>query len=409
MTYDEILRLAQMAGGTGPEPVAPRGVPPAYGPPAPPQAQALPAPQPVPVPPRAPEMTMADSLGAPGFFERVAGIGEANRLANPIASLIDLAGSLVRGRSGYQELDQRQALSKLQAELDKDSARQAEERRNRVLTQRVGDLQRRIEDATATHDRLNQAINAAGQSEDVAAPLRAQRAAIRSNISRWESALAKLVGTDALEATQAGYADRKLPATQADVIRSESKARAEGSALMGGTKPPDVGDYTSILSRLNTDNDIQKFQVVRDSWATMKSTPESAAGDVSLIYSFMRINDPGSTVREGEYATAQNAAGVSDKIKNAYNRALNGERLTPEQRADFKTTARNIYVSRIPQYERVIGQYRALAKKFGLDENIVLRDYLVPVTFDDGSPGGVTLSDPEKIKEARKRGFKEIY
>jgi hypothetical protein len=60
-------------------------------------------------------------------------------------------------------------------------------------------------------------------------------------------------------------------------------------------------------------------------------TPQS---DISLIYAYMKLQDPGSTVREGEFATAQNAGGIGDSIRNQYNKLVRGEGfLTPDQRA----------------------------------------------------------------------------
>lgn len=61
----------------------------------------------------------------------------------------------------------------------------------------------------------------------------------------------------------------------------------------------------------------------------------TAASDISLVFNFMKMNDPGSTVREGEFATAQNADGVDGRLRSAYNNLLEGTRLNPEQRADF--------------------------------------------------------------------------
>ena len=68
----------------------------------------------------------------------------------------------------------------------------------------------------------------------------------------------------------------------------------------------------------------------------------TAASDISLIFNFMKINDPGSTVREGEFATAQNAAGVPERAINLYNSLLKGTRLSPEQRNDFLSSAKDL-------------------------------------------------------------------
>ena len=72
----------------------------------------------------------------------------------------------------------------------------------------------------------------------------------------------------------------------------------------------------------------------------------TAMGDLGLIFSYMKTLDPGSVVREGEQASAQNAAGVPERIRNYYNQLIAGERLSPEQRADMANTAISIYNTR---------------------------------------------------------------
>lgn len=90
----------------------------------------------------------------------------------------------------------------------------------------------------------------------------------------------------------------------------------------------------------------------------------SAAGDMSLIYAYMKIVDPGSTVREGEFANAQNAASIPDRIRNLYNKAANGERLNDNQRNDFVNQAGELYNAQVAQVEEVANQYERLAKDY---------------------------------------------
>lgn len=117
---------------------------------------------------------------------------------------------------------------------------------------------------------------------------------------------------------------------------------------------PEVKEYRDVSTSYNT---------IRD----LFSKPSSAAGDVSAIFSFMKMLDPGSVVREGEFATAQNAAGVPDIVLNAYNRALKGERLNPKQRADFLAQAGSIYSTRTRRYGELVGEYRGYAQDYGLN------------------------------------------
>ena len=69
----------------------------------------------------------------------------------------------------------------------------------------------------------------------------------------------------------------------------------------------------------------------------------SAAGDLALIFNFMKILDPGSNVREGEFATARNAGSIPSRIRALYNKLKDGEQLDADQRADFVGRAGRLF------------------------------------------------------------------
>lgn len=92
----------------------------------------------------------------------------------------------------------------------------------------------------------------------------------------------------------------------------------------------------------------------------------SAAGDISMLIAFMKAIDPGSTVREGEFATAQNAAGVGDRAKNIYNNLLRGTRLNPEQRADFVNQAYELMNAQLSSQRNVDERFTKFATEKGL-------------------------------------------
>lgn len=93
----------------------------------------------------------------------------------------------------------------------------------------------------------------------------------------------------------------------------------------------------------------------------------SAMGDLGLVFSYMKALDPGSVVREGEFATAQNAAGVPGRIRNAYNQMLRGERLNPEQRKDMADTAMTIFNTRVNSFNDFASTYRGLIEGMDAD------------------------------------------
>ncbi|WP_433897128.1 hypothetical protein [Stenotrophomonas geniculata] len=93
----------------------------------------------------------------------------------------------------------------------------------------------------------------------------------------------------------------------------------------------------------------------------------SAAGDLSLIFAFMKMLDPGSVVREQEFANAQNAAGVPDKVRNAYNKAISGQRLNPTQRQDFLNQAAQLATNAEGRITGTTRKYQEIARQYGYD------------------------------------------
>jgi hypothetical protein len=101
----------------------------------------------------------------------------------------------------------------------------------------------------------------------------------------------------------------------------------------------------------------------------------SAAGDLALIFNYMKILDPGSVVREGEFATAQNAAGIPDRIRAQYNQVLNGQRLAETQRADFLNQAKNITKSQRDNFNQTLEPfYTRIVEDRNLNKSNVLFD-----------------------------------
>lgn len=66
------------------------------------------------------------------------------------------------------------------------------------------------------------------------------------------------------------------------------------------------------------------FQQQSDAYKKMTGLKDQATGasDVGILYSYIKLLDPTSAVREGEIATAQNTNNIPTNIVNLYNRAL---------------------------------------------------------------------------------------
>lgn len=101
---------------------------------------------------------------------------------------------------------------------------------------------------------------------------------------------------------------------------------------------------------------------------------QTAVGDLAGIFSFMKVLDPGSTVREGEFATAQNSAGVPSRIRSQYNKILSGERLTPVQRSDFLKTTENLFKTEVDSFLTDLKRLEKVVHNRGLNSENVFGD-----------------------------------
>lgn len=141
----------------------------------------------------------------------------------------------------------------------------------------------------------------------------------------------------------------------------------------------------------------KRLQTVLDS-----AKRPDAAGDISMLYSYMKMLDPNSAVREGELAIASNAGSIPDNIRSAYNKAVNGERLSDNVRNQFVNRAKEIYkgqVARQAQLESQYGQQASLIP--GADPKRVIIDYKLPVdaySAPSSAPSVGTIEDGHRFK-----------
>ena len=100
----------------------------------------------------------------------------------------------------------------------------------------------------------------------------------------------------------------------------------------------------------------------------------SAAGDLALIFNFMKVLDPGSVVREGEFATAAGARAELTRaeksgtvipaiVAQALQKIESGLRLLPEQRNDFLNRAGMLYSGAAKRHEAVRSYYETEIQK----------------------------------------------
>ena len=108
--------------------------------------------------------------------------------------------------------------------------------------------------------------------------------------------------------------------------------------------------------------------------AGLKANP-SGADDVALIFGFMKTLDPGSVVREGEFATAKNTAGVPERFRALYNSMINGDQLSDTQRKKLVAAAQSQIQSILKAQQLQEQRYKSLAGQYGFSQERVVDPY----------------------------------
>ena len=119
---------------------------------------------------------------------------------------------------------------------------------------------------------------------------------------------------------------------------------------------------------------VKEFGTIRDSYNQVQALARSGTNtdDVALTYSFMRMLDPTSVVREGEYALVGRANNLPGRVQTALARIDSGESLTPDLRQAMVQTAQRVYQERQSRYNEVVQQYRGYAEEDGFDPDRVV-------------------------------------
>jgi hypothetical protein len=207
--------------------------------------------------------------------------------------------------------------------------------------------------------KIGQAEAAAGASE----ALTAQRGAETANLPTPEQA------SRAFEA--------KLTASKNEALRKFNEGKLKKAA-----------DFRREWAKDPTTLATKAGKVSIDKIRSAGQGDPSAAKDHSMIFNYMKTVDPGSTVREGEFATVEQAGGIIDRATiGLFNKALEGEKLTPEQRTDFLSVSENLWQQQVNAQQLVDDNYRGLVDRAGVPQQDVVLDLGIGAGQKAQAPG----------------------
>jgi len=200
-------------------------------------------------------------------------------------------------------------------------------------------------------------------------------------------------------------ADDLLRATEKFGANSPQVQALQSLTAGPGAKPPDFGDVSSLRKEFTKGSQGASISLgAFDALSELSQNP-TGAGDIGMIFQFMKLLDPGSRVTDSEVGLASEVSGAASKVLNLYNRLVKGERLTPRARQDILFQAANIARTKIAKQRRNEDQFRGIATRNKIDERDVIIDFVGETEAKTQGIAAPTSTLDETIKKTEATGL----
>jgi hypothetical protein len=173
----------------------------------------------------------------------------------------------------------------------------------------------------------------------------------------------ELMGFAAGRGRAADYSD---PAMRQDL--TEQLRLSKGEAIQYGDRVVDRTTHSFVTGRAEKfAQQVSGYKQALQGYNRLKSSLQAgdAFGDIAAIFGFMKMLDPTSVVREGEFAVASSAGGLFERMKIIMQQAENGQRLTPEMRQEIMALSNELvdtynvaYQSKREGYQKEFKRYQ---------------------------------------------------
>lgn len=181
--------------------------------------------------------------------------------------------------------------------------------------------------------------------------------------------------------------------------QAQNKAAAE---MQMATAKNNADTQTQLFNKVNAiqdnikqDSEIINFKTIRDGYNKILSgaSQNNGPGSMAVIFGYMKMLDPSSTVREGEYATAANAGTIPQAVTNLWNQYIQtGNKLSPELTQQFVNQAKQIYEAQKKPYQARVNFYSKTAEQFGIPKDMILSNFDLINPENPNIPKSVTSS-----------------
>ena len=192
--------------------------------------------------------------------------------------------------------------------------------------------------------------------------------AMMANVNKKEMNSANIAGRSEL-----GLKLAEIKATSSEKVADKALEAKKFQFEMSSSKDA-FGRFDKISNKW--EKEAKEFKSMQTSYSKVTNSlvdkegnaKTSYAGDVSLIYNYMKMLDPGSVVHVREGQLMQDWGGLPGELVKLYNYvAGKKQKLAPEVREDYADRARELFTGAHDQYLVDHKRYRKMATDWGLD------------------------------------------
>lgn len=156
-------------------------------------------------------------------------------------------------------------------------------------------------------------------------------------------------------------------------IQANYDTEFEYQKAAGGFKPEGYKKQAATLRKeFNTETKSLGFKEIQNSWNKVRNAQETGAGDLTIVYSYIKALDPTTAVREGEINLTKAAESIPSNIIRTYKRAKEGKVISPELRQEMINEIGRIYNEKARQQQQLNAFYSGLATDMGANPEDVI-------------------------------------
>tara|TARA_R100001126_G_scaffold83418_1_gene51754 strand:- start:478 stop:1830 length:1353 start_codon:yes stop_codon:yes gene_type:complete len=195
--------------------------------------------------------------------------------------------------------------------------------------------------------------------------------------------------------------------TKVDIFEQKDDSKPSSESVMKPLNLKDKENYIKLKDKYAGKDAVKDYNKklghmdnVFTSYNQIYSLDRPGAGDLALIFSFMKMLDPNSVVREGEFAVARKVGGPADWLVQYANYVKNGGILSDFTRKSFRDLAYAQYKNAVTNLELQNSEEIKSAGPLGLEKPVV-ESYLK-------SPKQFVIEKTYKVLLPKKRNKKEL-